>query len=472
MSYELKHTIEGKAKLVAFNPRDNSSLLSVITNEHRDMIYLWKEVDKDKQWVRVKEFKPNTNINNLSFSPDGTKFVNTADDDSFELWTIDTGLKESYNAAEDTLYSELSKKIGEDWLENHQPVIFNTFFTTNTNLLSAETSDEISDSPPPMTVFRQFSTTAGSSQVSSLTNLFNNTQVSHEELTLVNKSIKKLETHEFFASPSREFFATTHIDRTTRKGYVWIRNNVGDALWKFIDNDTNNISYVAFNPTYNYQYATGGPNYVKLWGLTDEKIIINTGILKHTYDGGKYSYDKNVKSIAWSPDGKTIAFINESPVVIIYRVNKTCSWEIYKTIETSAKPNQVCFDSTGIQLAVVTDAYIQIWYDMEKIKKYFGNTEGELPFDVVGNIVEYTGEIPCGAIQVQRAVEYGTGELKQIRDILASIPIDIALAALTNTSKGGRTRRNRKKRKSVKIRTINNLNKRKGVTPSRISHKL
>ena len=63
MSYELKHTIEGKAKLVAFNPSDNSSLLSVSPNkinEHRDedMIYLWKEVDKDKQWVRVKEFTP------------------------------------------------------------------------------------------------------------------------------------------------------------------------------------------------------------------------------------------------------------------------------------------------------------------------------------------------------------------------------------------------------------------------------
>ena len=74
MSYELKHTIEGKAKLVAFNPQDNTSLLSVSQIKksqwiHEDMVYLWKEVDK--RWDRVKEFKPNMVINQLSFSPDG-----------------------------------------------------------------------------------------------------------------------------------------------------------------------------------------------------------------------------------------------------------------------------------------------------------------------------------------------------------------------------------------------------------------
>lgn len=460
MSYELKHTIEGKAKLVAFNPQDNTSLLTVSTIKkgqwgYEDMVYLLKEVDK--RWVRVKEFKPNMDISQLSFSPDGNKFVNTSagGDCTFELWNIETGVKELYDASEDTIYSELSEEIGEDWLDNHTPLIFNTFFVTNTNLLSAETSEDASSTPPPVfTVFREFSTITGTSQYSSLNNLFNDTRASDETLTLENKSIKKLETYGFFASPSREFFATTHIDRETRKGYVWVRNNVGDAKWKFTDNDASEILDVAFNPTNKYQYATSGPNYVKLWGHTKEKII-NTGILKHIYEGKHdYNSDKYIKSIAWSPDGKTIAFINKSPVVIIYRVNKKGFWEIYKTIETNAKPNQVCFDSTGIQLAVVTDAYIQIWYDMEKIQKYFDNTGTEIPFDVVGNIVGYTGDVPFGAIENQRGLEYGTSEqakLKQIRDILTSIPIDLALTALTNTSKGGRTRRNRKKRKSVKI---------------------
>jgi WD40 repeat protein len=465
MSYELKHTIEGKAKLVAFNPQDNTSFLSVSQIKKsqwidEDIVYLWKEVDK--RWDRVKEFKPNMVIDKLSFSPDGNKFVNTSDSSNytFEVWNINTGVKESYNAAEDTIYSELGEEIDEDWLDNHQPLIFNTFFVTDTNLLSAETSDEMCNSPPPVfTVFREFATTTGSSQYSSLNNLFNDTTASDEALTLVNKSIKKLKTDGFFASPSREFFATTHVDNEKRKGYVWIRNNVGNAELKFTDNDTSEISYVAFNPTNKYQYATGGPNYVKLWGHTKEKII-NTGILKHIYEGEyDYNSDKYIKSIAWSPDGKTIAFINKNPVVIIYRINKKGFWEIYKTIETNAKPNQVCFDYTGIQLAVVTDAYIQIWYDMEKIQKYFDNTGTEIPFDVVGNIVGYTGDVPFGAIENQRGLEYGTSEqakLKQIRDILTSIPIDLALAALTNTSKGGRTRRNRKKRKSVTPSRIEN----------------
>jgi hypothetical protein len=38
MSYELKHTIEGNAKLVAFNHRDNTSLLSVSQTD-KDMVY-------------------------------------------------------------------------------------------------------------------------------------------------------------------------------------------------------------------------------------------------------------------------------------------------------------------------------------------------------------------------------------------------------------------------------------------------
>ena len=414
-----------------------------------------KEVDK--RWVRVKEFKPNMDIGQLSFSPDGNKFVNTSagGDCTFELWNIETGVKELYDASEDTIYSELSEEIGEDWLDNHTPLIFNTFFVTNTNLLSAETSEDVDSTPPPVfTVFREFSTITGTSQYSSLSNLFNDTTASDETLTLEKKSIKKLQTYGFFASPSREFFATTHIDRETRKGYVWVRNNVGNPEYKFTDNDTNEISDVAFNPTHRYQYATSGPNYVKLWGHTKE-MVINIGILKHTYDGAyKYNTDKYIKSIAWSPDGNTIAFVNNTPVVIIYRVNKKGSWEIYKTIETNAKPNQVCFDSTGIQLAVVTDEYIQIWYDMKKIQEYFDNTGIEFPFDVVGNIIEYTGDIPYGAIENQRGLEYGTSEqakLKKIRDILTSIPIDLALAALTNTSKGGQTRRNRKNRKIVKI---------------------
>lgn len=70
MPYELKHTIEGKAKMVAFHPLDNTTLLSLSTKKKNewqdyDMVYLWKEIDK--KWTLVKEFKPNVNI---------TKYIN------------------------------------------------------------------------------------------------------------------------------------------------------------------------------------------------------------------------------------------------------------------------------------------------------------------------------------------------------------------------------------------------------------
>jgi WD40 repeat protein len=451
MPYELKHTIEGKAKMVAFHPLDNTTLLSLSTKKKNewsdnDMVYLWKEIDK--KWTLLKEFKPSVNIQNLSFSPDGNKFINTSEDYfTFELWTIDTGLKETYDVSEDPMYNELTED--DDWIDNHQPAVFNTFFITNTKLLSCETSDTTNEVPPPVfTVFREFDTKTGSSQYSSLSNLFNDTTNSDEALTLVNKTIKKLGTEGFFASPSREFLATTHMDVATQKGYVWIRDNLGNAKWKFTDNDTKDISYVAFNPANKYQYATGGLSYVKLWGHTKEAIV-NTGTLKHIYYGGhNYSFEQFVKSIAWSPDGKTIAFINKSPLVIIYRINKKGSWDIYQTIETNAKPNHVCFDSIGIQLVVTTEESIQIWYDMEKIKTYFANTGTELPFDVVGNIVEYTGDVPYGAIDNQRGMEYGSSDqatLEKIRLILSSMPIDVALEALT--MKGGQTKRNTRKKR-------------------------
>jgi WD40 repeat protein len=256
-----------------------------------------------------------------------------------------------------------------------------------------------------------------------------------------NKRVKDKKLLGFFSSPDRKFVAVLRNEYAGGDPrdpihcivYVWNVKTPNNIVSFSIEDINHEIKSFEFNPTNNKIIAIGFKGYISIYNITSLTNARGGSIrsikLYHTVD----KVEGLIYSVAWSPDGNTIAFCNEEPIVCLYQL-KGEYWVKDDEIEITSTIKQICFDLTG-KLLVATDTNILI-----------GTKQSE--FDQPSPICEMIRDV------------YKNEDFEKIKglcDIMLREPLDVILAALQKAqaeyrppdAKGG-TRRYKKMSKTVK----------------------
>lgn len=436
MKYELKQVIKEppvtvsltpKIIFVAFNPLTNqlcflTETFQPTTNKKINVL-CWYNYNKEQNvWTRGGTMPYNDNVrSSISFSPNGSHFLMLFNKDNFRppFYVFDTNLK-IVEPSDDNVFGGLC----------------GAYFTEDGSIISAWNDKN------KTAVIRIYSIN-DNKLVKSSEYPFGDEKIfgfpSYEE----NRRVTDKKLLGFFSSPDRKVVAVLRNEHSGM-GYPDDPIHCIINLWNVktptsirsfsIEDIKYEIKCFEFNPVNNEILAIGFKGYIGIYNTEnlrkDRGRSIPSIKLYHTVD----KTEDLIYSIAWSPDGNTIAFCNQKPCVCIYHL-KGEYWLKDDIIEITSTIKQICFDITG-RLIVATDTNI-----------------------LIGTNQEFTQPSPiCDMIKdVYKKEDFE--KIKVLCDIMLRDPLDVTLAALKKAqaeykaldAKGGkRTRRYKKREKGYK----------------------
>lgn len=427
MKYELKQIIKEppvtvsltpKIIFVACNPVKKEQLCFLIetfqpiTNKKINAL-CWYNYDKEKNSWKIGGVIPyNDNVrSSISFSPNGSHFLMNFNNDNFRppFFVFDIKLK---------MISPSDDKVSEG--------LCGAYFTEDGSVISAWNDKD------KKAVIRIYSI-ADDKLVKSSEYQFGDEKIFGFRKYDEDLKVKDKKLLGFFSSPDRKVVAVIrnetsgYNDQINRSVNIWSPATPIKIVSLTVKEMNEKTKCLEFNPANNKMFAIGLEGYISIYDTTSLREKERNGerrpiTLYHTVD----KTDNLVYSIAWSPDGKTIAFCNKIPIVCMYHL-KDSFWVKDEPIEITSEIKQICFDLNG-NLIVATDTNILI-----------GAISQDFP----------QPSPICDMIkQVYKNESFE--KMKALCEIMLSNPLDVTLAALEKTQKKGGLRK--KKKTTIKKR--------------------
>ncbi|MFS0519399.1 caspase family protein [Nostoc sp. UIC 10607] len=291
---------------VSFSP-DGKTLTST---SYDGKIIIWNlEARKQIQVFRVD----NGPIYNASFSLDGKTLAFASDDNKIKLWNLKTG-----------------KEIRT--LQGHDDEVNSINFRHDGEVNS------ISFSPDGKTLV-----SAGDDNKIKLWNL-----KTGEEIRTFQAHNGRVYSVRF--SPDGKTLASASSNTIK----LWNLVNAGEAIRTFKAHN-GQVYSVRFSPDGKTLASVSGDNTIKLWNLVNAGEAIRT-FKGHNEDVKSISFDFYgiVKSISFSPNGKTLAFASSDNPIKLWNLE---TGNVIRTLEGY----NVSFSPDGKTLAFASDATIKLW---------------------------------------------------------------------------------------------------------------